>query len=186
MSKSEIRNANKKMRFLMEKEEVTVKSKAAAELFLSSEIYKDCSCVMLYMPLGNETDTSDIIKKAFSDGKKVVFPVTDENSGEITPCIADENSEFSKGAFSVYEPCHVKVADIAEIDVIVVPGIAFDRSGSRIGFGKGCYDRLLEKSSAVKIGFCYDFQICGRIPSDEFDIPMDYIITENEIIECIV
>lgn len=182
--KSEIRKANKIKRASMEKAEVLEKSSKACAVFLKSEIYKDVKQIMLYMPLGNETDTTDIISKAFADGKKVIFPITDAETGEITPCYADENTQFTKGAFSVNEPRDMNVADVTEVDVILVPGIAFDRSGSRIGFGKGCYDRLLTNTSAVKVGFCYEFQLCDKIPSEEHDVKMDYIITENVTINC--
>lgn len=182
--KNEIRKANKMKRSSMEKAEVLEKSRIASKIFLESEIYKNAKQIMLYMPLGNETDTTDIISKAFADGKKLIFPITDAQTGEITPCYADENTQFTKGAFSVNEPSDMDVADTGEVDVILVPGIAFDRSGSRIGFGKGCYDRLLTNTYSVKVGFCYEFQLCDKIPSEEHDIKMTYIITENGIINC--
>ena len=69
------------------------------------------------------------------------------------------------------------------IDVILVPGLAFDRNGGRMGFGKGYYDRLLESSKAVKIGLCYDFQILEKIPTESHDVPMNFVITEKEILE---
>ena len=66
--------------------------------------------------------------------------------------------------------------------VILVPGLAFDRNGGRMGFGKGYYDRLLESSNAVKIGLCYDFQILEKIPTESHDVPMNFVITEKEIL----
>ena len=182
--KSEIRNSNKRKRSLMDKAEVLEKSYAAAEEFLSSDIYKNAKQLMLYMPLGNETDTTHIINAAFRDGKKLVFPVTDAKSGEITPCYCTEVSEFVKGAFSVKEPCVRDVADVSKIGVILVPGIGFDKKGARVGFGKGCYDRLLKNTSATKIGFCYDFQICEEIAAEEHDVKMDFLVTESGIIKC--
>ncbi|MBQ7901557.1 MAG: 5-formyltetrahydrofolate cyclo-ligase, partial [Clostridia bacterium] len=167
------------------KSDVDNKSRAAAKAFLSSIIYKSCRQLMLYMPIGNETDTSDIKEAAFNDGKKVVFPVTDAKTGEITPCYATGNTQFKQGAFSVYEPCNYDIAALTDIDVIVVPGIAFDKCGARVGFGKGCYDRLLKQSCAVKVGLCYDYQICERIDADEFDVNMDYLVTESGMIKCI-
>lgn len=182
--KNEIRLLNKKLRTEMDKSEVDSKSRMAAENFLASEIYKNSALVMPYMPIGNETDTSGIIKRAFDDCKKVAFPVTDSKSGEITAYYADADTLFVKGAFSVYEPDSAELADINEIDVVIVPGVAFDKSGARIGFGKGCYDRFLKHISAVKIGFCYEFQICDKIIADEHDINMDYLVTENGLIKC--
>ena len=182
--KNEIRKVNKIKRASMDETEAFEKSKKACKLFLESDFYKNAKSLMLYMPLGNETDTTEIINASFGDGKKVIFPVTDAKSGEITPCYATEESEFSKGAFSVKEPCIKDIADALDIDVVIVPGIAFDKNGARVGFGKGCYDRLLRNTSAVKIGFCYNFQLCEGIPTESHDIKMDYVVTENGIFKC--
>jgi len=67
---------------------------------------------------------------------------------------------------------------------VIVPGIAFDKAGSRIGFGKGCYDMFLDGLNAVKIGFCYDFQVMDEIPSDDHDIRMDFLVTEKGVLRC--
>lgn len=177
--KSEIRSHYKTKRMQMTKKEVAEKSLLASENFLSSEMYKNCKVLMLYMPLGNETDTTKIINRAYADSKKVVFPVTEKESGVITPYYADEVSGFKKGAFNVNEPQNGTKVELCDIDVILVPGIAFDRKGARIGFGKGCYDRLLQNTDAVKVGFCYDFQVCDSIPADDHDVMMDFLVTEG-------
>ena len=182
--KNEIRKTYKQKRSQMSKDDVTSKSEVASRLFLDSDIYKHCNTIMLYMPLGNEADTHTIIDSAFSMGKKVVFPVTDAESGEITPYYAMADTEFFKGAFSVSEPSGTNRALAEDIDVIVVPGISFAKNGARVGFGKGCYDRLLKQSNAVKVGFCYEFQICEDIPVDKHDISMDYLVTENGLFKC--
>lgn len=182
--KNEIRKANKERRAQMSREEVAEKSFAAAQLFLSSQLYKNARQIMLYMPLGNETDTSAIITAAFNDKKAVVLPVTDKASGEITAYEVWKDTAFEKGAFSILEPQNAKKADISKTDVILVPGIAFAKNGTRVGFGKGCYDRFLAKVDAVKAGFCYDFQLCDFVETERHDVKMDYIVTENELIEC--
>lgn len=179
--KSKLREIYKTRRREMSLEDVALKSRDACKLFLESDLYKNAKAIMLYMPLGKETDTSEIIKKSFADGKKVAFPVTDEKSGEITPCYATAETEFTKGGFSVKEPCGNDIANPTDFDVVIVPGIAFDTMGNRIGFGKGCYDKLLCKTNAVRVGFCYELQICDEIPAEEFDIKMDCIITETGI-----
>ena len=163
----------------MTKKEVAEKSLLASENFLKSEVYKNCRVLMLYMPLGNETDTTKIIKKAYKDGKRVVFPVTEKKGGVITPCYADETAVFEKGAFNVNEPQNGTKVEPCDIDVILVPGIVFDHKGTRIGFGKGCYDRLLKDTDAIKVGFCYDFQICDNIPAEKYDVNMDFLVTES-------
>lgn len=182
--KTKLRQRYKQIRASMTNEDVASKSNAMCDIFLSSEMYTNAGCIMLYMPLGKEADTSSIINRAYVDGKKVIFPATDSDTGIITPIYADRDAKFSKGAFSVMEPDCIEIAEVGDIDLILVPGIAFDRSGHRIGFGKGCYDRLLSGYNGIKIGFCYSEQICENIPFDEFDVCMDYLITEDEIIKC--
>ena len=182
--KNNLRNTYKQKRKEMSAKDAEIKSFAAANAFLNSDIYKNANQLMLYMPLGNETDTSLIISQAFAHGKKVIFPLTERESGIITPVYATSTTEFAKGAFSVSEPQNADAADISQTDVIVVPGIAFDAKGARIGFGKGCYDMLLQNTSAVKVGYCYDWQVCGKIPAASHDIKMDYIITEKRFIKC--
>ncbi len=182
ITKNELRQINKKKRSAMTSFEVKQKSDKIAEQFLMSEIYKTAKTIMLYMPLGNEADTTAVIKKAYEDGKNVVFPVTDKKSGEITPVYSNSETDFSIGAFSISEPQSDSIASKKDIDVVIVPGIVFDKSGARIGFGKGCYDMFLKNMSVCKVGFCYDFQLSENIPYDEYDIKMDFIITNKEFI----
>ncbi len=182
--KNEIRKLNKLLRKEMSWQDVKSKSRKAGDVFLASDIYKNCKILMIYMPLGNETDTSTIMQTALDDGKRIVLPVTDGETGEITPYYAERDTRFQIGAFSVQEPDSSDVARLEDIDVILVPGIAFDMSGARVGFGKGCYDRLLKNADAIKVGYCYDFQISGSIQVEEYDILMDYIVSENGMIKC--
>ncbi len=182
--KNWLRKSIKAKRLEMTAEEVRIKSSLAQQNFLSSKIYQDAECIMLYMPIGNETHTETVISRAFNDGKYVVFPVTNPKTGEITAYFANQDTCFKKGAFSVNEPISMQEALPSQIDVVLVPGIAFDRKGNRIGFGKGCYDRFLSNISALKIGFCYDLQICNEFESDAYDIKMDFLVTETEIIKC--
>ncbi len=177
--KSNLRNTYKQKRKEMSLQDVKIKSISAANTFLSSDIYKNAKQIMLYMPLGNETDTSLIMSQAFADGKKVILPVTDKISGIITPVCVTSATEFKQGAFLVSEPQISDAADATQIDVIVVPGIAFGKSGERIGFGKGCYDMFLKNAKGIKVGYCYEWQVCDKILSDSHDVKMDYIITES-------
>ena len=140
---------------------------------------------MIYMPLGNETDTSCILQNALSECKKVVVPVSDTVNTDIIPCTITSDTGFSKGAYSINEPEHCVKADESEIDLVLVPGIAFDKSGGRIGFGKGYYDRFLSKTKAVKVGFCYEFQIVENAYSEKHDVSVDYIVTEKEMYKCL-
>ena len=181
IAKNEIRKINKEKRKAMSKEEVAEKSILAQAAFLESDLYKNAQQIMLYMPLGNEIGTDNMMKQSFSDGKKVVLPITNGETGEITPYLIDENTTFVIGAFKVREPVGASIADATKTDVIIVPGIAFDERGARVGFGKGCYDRLLAESDAVKVGYCYEYQVSEAIADEAHDMRMDYILTEKGI-----
>ena len=184
MDKKDLRLRLKEMRRALTETEVLEKSHRAQEFILETEVYKNADCIMAYMPLGKETDTSLIIKQAYLDGKTVAFPVTCEETGEITPYIAEKNTCFEKGGFSVKEPVLGWVANVEKIDLVIVPGIGFDSNGNRLGFGKGCYDGFLKKTQAVRMGLCYEFQLEKHIPATEYDEKMDYIVTENGILKC--
>ena len=184
INKDEIRKVNKEKRAQMTKEEVLEKSHRASEAFLKSDLYKRSAQIMLYLPLGNELDVSEVLKRALGDKKTVLVPSTDPERFEITPLKVEGESEFRKGTFSVLEP-KVKIkGDIKKTDVVIVPGIAFDKSGARVGFGKGCYDKLLGKSDATFVGACFDFQISSEIEIEKTDIKMDFLMTESGIFEC--
>ena len=184
INKDEIRKVNKLKRSQMAKEEVLEKSRRAADSFFASELYKEASQIMLYIPLGNEVDVCAVMDRALGDQKTVVVPVTDAKSGEITPCIVSKDTEFEEGAFSVLEPKVKTLADMTKTDVVLVPGIAFDKHGGRVGFGKGCYDRLLETSDAVMVGVCFGFQISDEIEIEETDVKMDFLISESGLLRC--
>ncbi len=184
LTKKEIRELNKAARSKMSRTEVGSKSALIAKTFLESELYKKAQRIMLYMPLGNEVDTKEIIKAAFVADKAVAFPITEKTSGIITPYYAEPETLFEKGNFSIMEPKNTAPADASKFDIVLVPGIAFDKNGNRVGFGKGCYDMFFKEVDAVKVGVCYDFQICEEIPADEHDIKMDFLLTESGFKQC--
>ena len=180
MTKTEIREKMKHLRAAIGQEDREKKSLAAEERVIGSRVYKNARVIMLYSPLKSETDTAVIAKAALADGKQVVYPVTDE-SGRIVPVEVSADTEFKRGGFGIYEPC----GDAYEgpIDLVILPGVAFDREGGRLGFGKGCYDALLADIDAYKIGLCYEVQLTDELPMEEHDVRMDMIVTECETIE---
>lgn len=182
MIKEEIRKINKQKRNNLSKNEAYSKSDGICLVFLESDIYKNSNVIMLYKEIGNEVSTKAIYDKIIEDKKIAVYPKT--VNGKIIPLMVDEKTEFEKGEFSINVPKKNKLAEIEKIDAVIVPGIAFDKRGARVGFGKGCYDEFLKKTNALKIGCCYDFQIEEYIKEDSHDIFMDYLLCEKEIIEC--
>ena len=181
MNKNDIRLEYKKIRSKMSRNEVVEKSIKVLDMLTNSDLYKSVNSIMLYYPLGNEVDVSLLFNKAFSDSKTVLLPITVNDI--ITPTRIYPDTKYIKGEYSILEP-EDKTPFRDKIDACIVPGIAFDKSGARVGFGKGCYDRFLTNKDIIKIGYCYDFQLCDGIFTDDHDIKMDYIVTESEFITC--
>ena len=150
---------------------------------LSLYEYRQAKTVALYAPVHNETDTDELLSEALQAGKQVLYPVVCGHTMVLRRVEHIEN--LQKGAFGIPEPAPGGVdyhADAA--DLIVIPGVAFDLSGNRIGYGKGYYDRFLQPPRiACLVGLCHDFQVLGVLPpADMHDVPMDVIITDKRII----
>lgn len=156
------------------------KSRDICRKFIETEFYRSAKTVMVYMPIQNEVDTADILADIFAKNKRAVIPAVENE--HMRAAYVDRNTRFRRGSFGISEAENTEFADKSEIDLVAVPGIAFDRKGGRIGFGKGFYDRFLDGISAVKAALCYDFQLTDDTYPEEYDIVMDYIITEKEII----
>lgn len=130
---------------------------------------------MLYHSLKDEVDTHAFIRK-WSREKRILLPVVTGDDLELRLYTGPE--DLTVGAYGIEEPTGALFTDYSAIDLIVVPGVAFDRDGNRLGRGKGYYDRLLPRiPSAYKIGICFPFQVVDEVPAEPFDIRMDEIIT---------
>lgn len=130
---------------------------------------------MLYHSLKDEVDTHAFIRK-WSRKKRILLPVVVGDDLELRIYTGPE--DMTIGAYGIKEPIGELFTDYAAIDFIAVPGVAFDRSGNRLGRGKGYYDRLLPRiPSAYKAGICFPFQLVEEVPAEAFDIRMDEVIT---------
>jgi len=151
-------------------------------LFALSE-YTNSQKIMLYVSLPNEVDTSKIMENSFSS-KKVFFPITNTETRELELGQAENMADLREGAHGILEPIDKTDISPAELDLVIIPGRAFDTSGNRIGRGKGYYDRFLSKVSCPKIALAFEYQIIDEVPSDLYDIPVDKIVTEERVIQC--
>lgn len=181
MNKDELRAMMRKGRREMTADEVLSKSARIQKQLFSFDKYVNAKTVMLYVSAFNEPSTIEIIKDAIEYGKRVVLPVSDTATETIVLSYLDSLDDLEKGAYGISEPKAVKPADLADIDFILVPGLAFDKKGNRMGFGKGYYDKLLCKTNAEKTALCYEFQLFDEINADDHDIPMNTIITEDKL-----
>lgn len=151
--------------------------------------FMESNLIMCYISFKNEVLTYEFIEQCFSSGKRVALPVIDTDCSGIKGITAyeifDVHNDLVPGFYGIFEP-RKRPRNIiipSEIDMIVVPGIAFDKKKQRIGFGAGYYDRFLSKLSndCVKISIGFDFQIVENIPHEEHDIELDLIVTEKRI-----
>lgn len=162
-------------------EEVINKSKKiTAEIFKLPE-FEEAEVLLLYADYKNEVMTRDIFDMAIIKKKKVYFPKCVGNGLNFYQVVSI--GELSKGAFNILEPSN-KAKQYKYEDktgcLAIIPGVAFDVEGNRLGFGKGFYDRFLkEKPFITKVGICYNEQLEEKLPSNEYDIKMDKIVTEN-------
>jgi len=161
----------------------TLLSRLVQQRFLSSELFSRAEVLVLYSPVRREVDTRDVMLAALETGKKVLLPVVAEQ-GLLFREITGEH-DLTAGAFGIPEPvgeCPEWLPE--EADCIVVPGVAFDRYGGRIGYGKGYYDRALYRSEGMGrlVGFCFDFQLVDEIEGEPHDVALDLIITERGIV----
>ncbi len=181
MNKSELRESMRALRRKMTAAEVGEKSERIQQCLFGFDKYINAKTVMLYVSAFKEPSTEAVIRDALLRGKNVAVPVSNAETETITPSYICGFDSLKKGAYGILEPEVILPADIYDIDFILVPGIAFDKRGNRMGFGKGYYDKLLRDCRAEKTALCYEYQMLDEIPSDIHDIPMNTIITEENI-----
>jgi len=181
MNKNEIRETVLEKRNNVERDEVIKKGNLVKEKLFSLEEFKKAKTIMCFVSYGKEIFTHHLIIDSFKDKTVVVPKVKDF---EIIPCIIRNFGELNPGHYRILEPEKEERIDTEKIDLVLIPGIAFDNNFNRIGFGKGFYDRFLKtlNKDTLKIGLCMDFQIIDNIPASLHDVKVDMIVTEERVI----
>ena len=142
--------------------------------------------IFIYYSVGSEADTLRIIRHALESGKRVALPkCTDRNGTMDFYFIDDIESSLTEGMFSLKEPDTLRCekADSTVSSLCIVPALAADKSGYRLGYGGGYYDRYLSNFKGVTAVLCYEECLCDELPRDKYDISLNMIITESKIIE---
>ena len=179
MNKNDIRQSILKLRKNLTSEVVNVKSADILSNLKSSNIL-NFNNFLIYSDFKNEVRTEGIIRFLQDNSREVYLPKCNILTKTFIPVPYNDN--FLLNEYGIKEPAHEQTADI-EIECAIVPGVAFDKNGNRIGFGAGYYDKFFADNPDVfKIGLCYEFQLFDKIPADCFDIPMNIIVTEKRII----
>lgn len=165
--------------------EVHSKSKCAAENFLSLPQYQKADTILVYLSYNNEIDTSSIIKDAWYQQKKVLVPVCQKEDKSLLLSELTCFSEIGLGTWNIPEPRKefIRPTPPKEVSLAIIPGLAFDTQGYRLGYGAGYYDRFLPRldPDCPLIALAYDFQVIEHIPYEQHDVPVDIIVTEKRI-----
>lgn len=168
----------KKVRLLKQEfstEEKKEKSKSIWEQLEENPVFLSAKTVMMYWSMDDEVYTHEFIREWYQK-KEIILPIV--NGDDLELCIFSGDSCLVPGdRYGIMEPNGERFLEKHKIDLIIVPGVAFDKKNNRMGRGKAYYDKLLKTTKAYKIGVCFDFQMFEYVPHDENDIRMDKVIS---------
>jgi 5-formyltetrahydrofolate cyclo-ligase len=155
------------------------KSKLIEEKLLKQEEFIKAKRIMFYLAFDGEVKTESMIDKARSLGKQIYVPLCDTKEKTLKPCILMKDSILKKGPYQTLEPRAKTNLALEELDLAVVPALAYDKSGNRLGRGKGYYDRFLTRVSGRthSIGLAFDFQILPTLPVEQNDISVNKVLS---------
>lgn len=181
-SKKELRNLVRNRKAAHSPELLHAMSVEACRRVCRLTIWAEAQAVLLYHPLADEVDVRMLIQKAACEGKKVYLPVvTGSESIELRRWMPE--TMMMTGAFGISEPIGTEISqeEYRNIDLAIIPGMAFDKEGHRLGRGKGYYDRLLTRLPQAHLcGICFPFQLLPTLPHEAHDINMNTVITGEE------
>ena len=179
MNKQNLRQEMRQRKKTYGSEQLRRMSQPIIEALLAHPRLMSAHAILLYASLADEVNTHELINTLLQQGKTLLLPVVvDDHTMKI--CRYTHDTNVGHGSFGIMEPQAEAFTDYEQIDLILVPGMAFDRHGHRLGRGKGYYDRFLSQAKdCYKIGVCFPFQLVDEVPTDEHDVRMDEIITQK-------
>ncbi|MBI2142237.1 5-formyltetrahydrofolate cyclo-ligase [Candidatus Woesearchaeota archaeon] len=186
VKKDSLREIFAKKRDEMNVKDVVEKSRRVQELFSQLPEYSKAKAIMLYAAMEKEVMTDKAIKDSLSNGKVVALPSIEIETRSMTPVIVSPDSlkNLKPGAYGIMEPEGKKLSK-DELDIIVMPVLAFDDEGDRLGRGGiGYYDRFLKGTKALKVGFAFDWQKADEIPRETHDVQLELVVTESRVFDC--
>jgi 5-formyltetrahydrofolate cyclo-ligase len=165
-------------------DKISAAGREAASLKIRAKLkersfFQNAASILFFAPLPDEADIWPLIEKSLADGKIVALPFFDRDKKIYAARqIRNPADEIAPGKFGVREPsANCAEIPLDKIDLVLVPGVAFDLRGNRLGRGKGFYDRLLAEIRGVKCGVAFDEQIADEVPVENLDAPVDFILT---------
>jgi len=186
MLKPQIRTTMKDSLTAMTSQDRHRRSMAACDLVAGTREFRHGQLIMLYLSLPSEVETATLAVRAWAEGKQIAVPRVDWGTQKMDPVeinSLDVGMETSKG---VREPVEGRVVPLDLIDMVIIPGMAFDRRGYRVGRGRGFYDRFLAQQGfrGIRCALCFHEQLIDEVPAETHDIPMDLVVTDREVIHC--
>ncbi len=175
MNKAELRKQIRLQKRAMTPQQIQEKSRLLAEKFLATELYANAKVLYGYLPYNQEVRTEPILEQALRDGKLVAVPKV---YGDTMRFIyLPDLSQVEKGYSGIPEPIADEPVAKDPNALVLMPGLAFDRKGRRIGYGGGFYDKFLEQEpNHPTVALCYDFQLLEQLPAEQYDVPVDLVL----------
>ena len=158
-------------------EERRRKSLSVWEAVERDEVFQQAETVLAYWSMDDEVYTHDFVNK-WAGYKTLLLPCVKGDELELRYFDGEERLQPGEG-YAIPEPVGELFTDWGKIDLILVPGVAFDKSGNRLGRGKGYYDKVLKQTGAYKLGVCFDFQLVERVPVEPHDVKMDRVVASG-------
>lgn len=175
MDKTLLRKQIREKKRAMTPEQIEQASASLAELFLSSSLYRQAKTIYGYLPYNQEVRTVPMLQHALADGKKVAVPKV--YGDEMKFIYLSDLTKVAKGYSGIPEPIEDDPIADDPTALVLMPGLAFDEAGHRIGYGGGFYDKFLAaEPEHPTIALCYDFQVLPHLETEEFDIPVDCVL----------
>ncbi|QBG47077.1 5-formyltetrahydrofolate cyclo-ligase [Verrucomicrobia bacterium S94] len=179
-TKHELRRQVGKKRAALDAEWLKTASASLIRQFRSLDIFKTSKTVALYKAIGGEVNLEPLFEHCWSLGKRTAIPVFNANSRVYEMAEISSSTQFRTGNYGIPEPVSPERLPLSAINLIIVPGVAFDLAGNRLGRGGGYYDRMLSVFSGSTVGVCFDFQWLETVPVDPHDQPVDFVVTETK------
>lgn len=183
--KNELREEYKKIRNNINIKSKEQKTEEITKRFINTTQFKNAEIIAIYKSFSSEVSTEEIIKYALKSGKKIALPRVNKSKLDFYE-IKSIDEKLIKSNFGIEEPIENSktFVDKQKIDLVIVPGLAFDKEKNRLGYGGGFYDRFLAGINALKIGICFDEQLLKNetLPVKETDVKLDIIITDKEMV----
>lgn len=181
MTKTILRNQMiEKLKLMNQQEKRAIEKKITAQLFATA-IWKNASTIGLTVSQSFEWDTHSIMERAWKEQKNIVVPKCNTKKKQLTFYKINSRNDLEYGYAEIMEP-HSAITEIIDkdaIELLIVPGLIFDELGFRIGFGGGYYDRFLVDFDNITMALASKKQLVQKLPVDEYDIPVQYIVTED-------